>query len=167
MGAADPGQHGGDMGVATVEGEAALGKIPHQRRKAALDSGDGAPPCAVAGGERGEIEADALHVGERAGVETFAGAPAEIIAPIGGVGAVGVFRRGGAGVGLGGLDERLEPGGQGRPVFAVIGTQIRCHGLASVRRRRGWRSDRFWGADVKGRALRRASAARVHGLAST
>ena len=40
LGAADAGEHGGDMAVGAVECLAALGEIPHQRRKPALDRGD-------------------------------------------------------------------------------------------------------------------------------
>ena len=60
-----------------------------------------------------QIEADAFGVGERPEVEALAGAPAQIVAPVGGVGAVGVFRRRRAGVGAGGLDQRLELCGEG------------------------------------------------------
>ena len=66
-----------------------------------------------AGSERREIEADAFGVGERLEVEALAGAPAQIVAPVGGVGAVGVLGRRGAGVGAGGLDQRLELCGEG------------------------------------------------------
>src|SRR5271166_247537 len=65
------------------------------------------------GSERREIEADAFGVGERAEVEALAGAPAQIVAPVGGVGAVGVFGRRRAGVGPGRLDQRLQLRGEG------------------------------------------------------
>ena len=74
------------------------------------------------GGHRREIEADAFGVGEGLEVEALAGAPAQIVAPVGGVGAVGVSRGRGAGVGAGGLDQRLElcrEGGFAR--LAVLG----------------------------------------------
>ncbi len=50
----------------------------------------------------------AFRVGERPELEALAGAPAQIVAPVGGVGAVGVLGRRRAGVGPGGLDQRLE-----------------------------------------------------------
>ena len=111
VGAADAGEHGRDMAVLAVEGQRPLGEIPDQRREPALDRGDGLRPAACAlsaGGERREIEADAFGVGERPQVEALAGAPAQIVAPVGGVGAVGVSGRRRAGVGPGGLDQRLE-----------------------------------------------------------
>src|SRR5208337_5463224 len=60
------------------------------------------------GSERREIEADAFGVGERAEVEALAGAPAQIVAPVGGVGSVGVSGGRRPGVGPGGLDQRFE-----------------------------------------------------------
>ena len=54
----------------------------------------GAPlATASAGRQRGEIEADRLRVGERLCLETLPGAPAQIVAPVGGIGAVGVRGR--------------------------------------------------------------------------
>ncbi len=118
MGAADAGEHGRDMAVLAVEGQGALGEIPDERREPTLDRGDGPRPAARAlgaGSERREIEADAFGVGERSKVEALAGAPAQIVAPVGGVGAVGVPRGRRAGVRPGGLDERLEFCGEGAP----------------------------------------------------
>jgi hypothetical protein len=57
------------MAVLAVEGQGPLGEIPGERRKATLDRGDSARlaiRALPAGGERGEIEADELGVGERA-----------------------------------------------------------------------------------------------------
>ncbi len=111
MGAADAGEHGRDMAVLAVEGQGPLGKVPDQRREPALDGADcpGLAACALrAGSERRKIEADAFGVGERPEVEALAGAPAQIIAPVGGVGAVGVFGRRRARVGRGGLGQRFE-----------------------------------------------------------
>ena len=47
------------------------------------------------------------------GREVLPPRPGAIVAPVGGVGAVGVLRRGGAGVVAGGLGERGEARGQG------------------------------------------------------
>jgi hypothetical protein len=104
------------MAVLAVEGQGPLGEIPGERREPPLDRGDRARLAArarPAGCERGEVEADAFGVGERPRVEALAGAPAQVVAPIGGVGAIGVLRRRRAGVGARGLDQRLEPCGQG------------------------------------------------------
>ena len=98
------------------KGRALWAKFQTQRREPPLDRGDGPGlrACALgAGRDRREIEADAFGVGERLEVEALAGAPAQIVAPVGGVGAVGVLRRRGAGVGPGGLDQRLELCGEG------------------------------------------------------
>ncbi len=135
MGAPDACEHGRDKAVLAVEWQDPLGELPRQRREPPLDRGDGPWPASCARGagrERREIEADAFRVGERLEIEALAGAPAQIVALVGGVGAVGVFRRRRAGVGAGGLDERLELGGkgssgrtfafwQGRGSFPVMG----------------------------------------------
>ena len=139
MGAPDAGEHGRDMAVLAVEGQGPLGEIPHQRREPPLDRGDGpgVRACALgAGSERREIEADAFGVGEGLKVEALAGAPAQVVAPVGGVGAVGVLRRRRAGVGAGGLDQRLEPcreGGSARLLGVQWGRGPAHAGLMSVR----------------------------------
>ena len=95
MGAAHSGEHGRDMAVLAVDGRGALGKIPGGRREPTLDRGDGPRPAACAlgaGSERREIEADAFGVGDRSQVEALVGRPAQIVAPFGGVGAVGQLR---------------------------------------------------------------------------
>ncbi len=74
--------------VLAVEGQGPLDEIPDQRREPTLDRGDGPGPAAHAlgaGSERREIEADAFRVGERLEIEAPAGAPAQIVAPVGGV----------------------------------------------------------------------------------
>ena len=88
MGAPDAGEHGRDMAVLAVEWQGSLGEIPDERREPPLDRGDGPWPasCALgAGSERREIEADAFRVGEGFKIEALAGAPAQIVAPVGGV----------------------------------------------------------------------------------
>jgi len=116
VGAADAAEHDRDVAVLAVEGQGALGEVPGERREPPLDRRDSAGFSARAhgaGSERREIEADAFGVGERPQVEALAGAPAQIVAPVGGVGAVGVLRRRGARVGAGDLDQRLESCGEG------------------------------------------------------
>ena len=115
LGAADPRQHGGDVPVLAVHRLAALGEIPHQRREAPLDGADRARLRAGrAGGAGGDVEAENLRIRGQ-GREVLPPRPGVIVAPVGGVGAVGVLRRGGAGVVAGGLGERGEARGQGRP----------------------------------------------------
>ena len=139
MGAPDACEHGRDMAVLAVEGQGPLGEIPDQRREPPLDRGDGPGPAACAlgaGRERREIEADAFGVGERPEVETLAGAPAQIVAPVGGVGAVGVSGGRRAGVGPGGLDQRFEfcrEGGSARLLGLRQGRGSAHAGLMSVR----------------------------------
>ena len=111
MGAAHAREHGGDVAVPAIEGEARLGETPDQRGKAAFDGGDRAPSGAR--GERGDVEADGFGIGERPRLQPLTDAPAEIIAPIGGIGAMGVLRGRGAGETSRGLDKRRQPGGQG------------------------------------------------------
>ena len=111
VGATHPGKHGRDVPVLAVEGQGPLGKIPDEGGQPALDGADRARPAAGAlgaGRKRGEIEADAFRVRERLEVEALAGAPAQIVAPVGGVGAVGVLRGRGARVSARRLDQRLE-----------------------------------------------------------
>ena len=141
--AADAGEHGRDMAVLAVEGQGPLDEAPDERREPPLDRCDAArlvTGALSAGGERGEIEPDAFGIGERPQVQTLAGAPAQIVAPVGGVGAVGVLGRRRAGVGPGGLDERLKLCGEG--------------GLARVQRsgRAGGRSGVIGAAPAERRA---------------
>ena len=66
-----------------------------------------------AGGAGGDVEAENLRIRGQ-GMEVLPPRPGGIMAPVGGVGAVGVWRRRGAGVVAGGLGERREASGQGR-----------------------------------------------------
>ena len=63
LGAADPGEHGGDVPVLAVHRLAALGEIPHERREAPLDGADRARLRAGrAGGAGGDVEAENLRI---------------------------------------------------------------------------------------------------------
>ena len=115
LGAADARQNGGDVPVLAVHRLAALGEIPHERREAALDGADRAGfRAGRAGGAGGDVEAENLRIRGQ-GREVLPPRPGAKMAPVGGVGAVGVLRRRGAGVVAGGLGERREASGQGRP----------------------------------------------------
>ena len=115
MGAPDAGEHGRDVAVLAVERLAALGEIPHERRQPPLDGADRARLRAGrAGGAGGDVEAENLRIrGQHK--EVLPAGPGAIVAPVGGVGAVCVWRRGGAGIVAGGVGERREARGQGRP----------------------------------------------------
>jgi hypothetical protein len=146
MGAADAGEHGRDMAVLAVEGQGPLGETPPECREPPLDGGDRARPAARALGARGqrrEIKADAFAVGERARVEPLAGAPAQVVAPVGGVCAVGGLRGRRARVGAAGLDQRLELCRQGtwRPAVRVRAGQGASSRSSLIRWifARGWR----------------------------
>ena len=114
LGAADPRQHGGDVPVLAVDRLAALGEIPRERREPPLDRADRARLRAGrAGGAGGDVEAENLRIRGQ-GIEVLPPRPGGKMSPVGGVGAVGVWRCGGAGVVAGGLGERGEARGQGR-----------------------------------------------------
>jgi hypothetical protein len=99
------------MAVFVVEGQGALSEIPSERGEPPLGRGDRAWPDARAlgtGRKRREVQPDAFGVGERLKVEDLAGAPAPVVTPVDGVGAARVPGRRRAGIGPGGLDQRLE-----------------------------------------------------------
>ena len=121
LGAADPRQHGGDVPVLAVDRLAALGEIPLERREPPLDGADRARLRAGrAGGAGGDVEAENLRIRGQGG-EVLPARPGGVMAPVGGVGAVGVWRRGGAGVVAGGLGERGEARGQGGGAGSTAG----------------------------------------------
>ena len=111
MGAADAGQHGGDMRIACVERATELAIAPADAREPALQRGDGqrrpARPALHAGGE---IEADGLRVRGQ-GIEPLTAQPGGEVPPVGVIGPLGVLRAGVAGVVARLFGQRREMGG--------------------------------------------------------
>lgn len=104
---ADAGQHGGDVAVAAVERQAALGIGPADRREPPLDGRDGVLAAAdgsCPAGAGGDVEARDLRVGVQ-GVQPLAPAPGGEVFPVGGIGAAGVGGTGGLGIAAGALGQ--------------------------------------------------------------
>ena len=110
--AADAAHHLGDVAVGAVERLAALGAVPGDGREPALDGAHRVRLFAGGRGLRrrgGEVEADHLRVRGQ-GVELLAPAPGGVVAPVGGIGALGGGGLGAAGVVSGGLAPGVRDG---------------------------------------------------------
>ena len=119
VGAADAGEHGGDVAVGAIEGFAALGEIPDERRQPPLDGGDGRAAWRLRVRRRRRRRYRGRRVcgsGGRAPTP-WRRAQRGIMAPVGGVGAAGVFGRCGLGVVAGGFGQVSR--WAGRPAPAV------------------------------------------------
>lgn len=119
MGVADARKHRGDMAVLAVEGQAALGIVPGDRRQSTLDRRDRTLLAAAdrragrgATGTGGDVEAYGLRV-RRQGLQPLPAAPSGKMLPIGGIGFAGVGGTGCLDIIAGLIGQLLQVGGEG------------------------------------------------------
>jgi hypothetical protein len=148
MGVADAGHDGGNGAVRAIEFLAALGIVPGQGRKAALNGGNGVRLGAArrrangtagcgANGTGGDVEPDDLRIG-RQRRNILAPAPGGEMFPVRGIGAAGVLGAGGLDIEAGAIGQRFEMRGQGR---RCLGRRLRPGTIKGNCRAVGRRSD--------------------------